>query len=226
MIVIRNDKEGVINMLGTMYPSKLSKISKVGRVNFQAYSTTYGIVLHGHLTVRSTGSSYEKQVGPLEYFCITDQEAELDGTAVFFTRLGFIGQPTIGGPIETSGRLSYIDNCSDTILVYPPRFGDPSISLLSFPHNITQRFHTHPSIRMGVVVRGKGYSELGTGEKIQLEPGVAFCVSEREVHRFVTDSKSGLDVISYHPDGEWGPTDQNHTLLNRTHLGAFMPEGS
>jgi hypothetical protein len=27
-----------------------------------------------------------------------------------------------------------------------------------------------------------------------------------------------MRVIAYHPDGDWGPTDENHTMLNRTYI--------
>lgn len=211
-----DQSNGVIDMTHTMYPSKLEKITGNRTFTVPDFSTVYGVVINGKAT---TGDG-KKQLDELEYFCLTSGTIEVDGTAVFFTRHGFRGQTTFGGPIEESGRLCYIDNCSDTILVYPPRYGDPSISLLSFPKGITQRFHTHPSIRLGVIIRGRGISET-VDESVPLIPGTAFCVSEREIHRFVT-AASGLDAVSFHPDGDWGPTDENHTLLNRTYDGKFM----
>jgi len=211
-----NEKNGVIDMTSTMYPSKLEKITGIREFKVPEFSTVYGVVLEGSVLCDTGRKTMVKH----EYFCLTSGSAHVDGSAVFFTRFGFRGQTTYGGPIEESGRLCYIDNCSDTILVYPPRFGDPSISLLSFPKLITQRFHTHPSIRLGVIIRGEGTSET-IDAKVPLVPGTAFCVHEREVHRFVTTTSS-LDAVSFHPDGEWGPTDENHTLLNRTYGGKFM----
>jgi hypothetical protein len=35
------------------------------------------------------------------------------------------------------------------------------------------------------------------------------------VHRFLT-TDAQLDVIAYHPDSDWGPTDTEHPMLNRT----------
>jgi hypothetical protein len=32
------------------------------------------------------------------------------------------------------------------------------------------------------------------------------------------ESKSSLDVIAFHPDSDWGPTDGTHPMLNRTYL--------
>jgi hypothetical protein len=37
------------------------------------------------------------------------------------------------------------------------------------------------------------------------------------VDRFRT-TNSNMVVIPYHPDGDWGPTDHNHSMLNRTYL--------
>lgn len=215
-----DNPNGVIDMTHTMYPSSLEKITGVREFIVPEYSTVYGVVLEGKVSF----DSGKKILNSLEYFCLTEGTAQVEGSAVFFTRHGFKGQTVYGGPIEDSGRLCYIDNCSDTILVYPPRFGDPSISLLSFPEMITQRFHTHPSIRLGVIIRGQGASETPDGT-VDLVPGTAFCVQEREVHRFITTSSS-LDAVSFHPDGEWGPTDENHTLLNRTYGGKFMTENN
>jgi quercetin dioxygenase-like cupin family protein len=94
--------------------------------------------------------------------------------------------------------------------------GDPSLSSLHFPPGIVQTFHTHPSFRLGIVASGKGYAQSPT-YKHDLIVGSVFCMEEQEVHRFVTED-SGLIVISFHPDGDWGPTDHDHTLLNRTYL--------
>lgn len=224
MIFLGNDNEfgsRQIDMTHTMYPSALYKISlKDGSFALPKYSTAYGIVLDGEVAVEE-GRLIARA---LEYFCVTkdDSSLRIRGRAVIFVRHGFRGQRMVGGPIESSGRLTYIDNCSDTLLVYPPRFGDPSMSLLSFPAKIEQRFHIHPSIRLGVIVRGRGIAETAEGE-FPLEPGVAFCVREKEVHRFITESE-GLDAISFHPEGDWGPTDENHALLNRTYMGKFMNE--
>ena len=44
-----------------------------------------------------------------------------------------------------------------------------------------------------------------------------FCIEEREVHRFSTSNEE-MVVLAFHPDGDWGPTDHNHTMLNRTYI--------
>lgn len=206
-----------IDMKDTMYPSTATKVKDMLYQTIP-YSTTYGYVLSGKVNLNSLGV-----VGSKQYFCVWTKEPEkfdVKGEVVFFSRIGFKGQNTIGGPLEKSGRLCYIDGCSDSLLIYPPRLGDPSLNALFFPAGIDQTFHIHPSIRFGVVVEGEGFSNVkinGIEEEVPLKTGDMFCIEERETHRFRTTT-SHMTVIPYHPDGDWGPTDHNHTMLNRTYL--------
>lgn len=129
-------------------------------------------------------------------------------------RLGFRACSMAGGPVESRGRLRYIDRCSDTLLAAPSRSGDPCLNLLHFPPGISQTFHVHPSVRAGAVSRGRGYCETPHG-RTPLVAGLFFSIPANGVHRFVTESDA-MDVIAYHPDSDWGPTDEVHPMLNRT----------
>src|SRR5690348_4563845 len=40
-----------------------------------------------------------------------------EGTALVVTRLGYAGMFYLGGPLEETGRLRYIDGCSDSVLI-------------------------------------------------------------------------------------------------------------
>lgn len=207
-----------IDMLNTMYPSKADKVHNASYLTM-AHSTVYGYVLSGEVKLTAKNTAVEGQ-----YFSLWTNdptEIKVDGECVFFTRLGFKGQNTIGGPIEDSGRLVYIDTCSDSLLVYPPRMGDPSLNLLNFPAGVNQSFHIHPSLRLGVVAKGSGIAWIKTSgnmhRNIELKEGMMFCIEEREIHRFSTDNQT-MTVIAFHPDGDWGPTDHNHTMLNRTYI--------
>ena len=206
---------GIIDMLGTMYPSKAQKMTD-GLVYTIPYSTMYGYVFEGTVTLPN---GWEAKAGEYFSYSSTSEEevwVENTGTAVFFTRLGHIHQNNLGGPIEDTGRLCYIDGCSDSLLIYPSRLGDPSMNLLYFPPGIDQSFHIHPSVRLGCVASGSGRASL-KDEVIDLKAGDLFCIEEREYNRFTTQNES-MRVIAYHPDGDWGPTDDNHTMLNRTYL--------
>lgn len=214
----------------TMYPTYgfLLKDDEavIGNPEFR-WSTLYGFS-DGYTTLAVNGTEIRLQ--PKEYVCYPMGEYSLSlvakGTFFGVLRLGFSGQFIIG-EVEKRGRLCYIDGCSDSLLVYPPRQGDPSLNSLHFPPAINQSFHTHPSIRMGYVADGEGYACFGydpakmyhADRSIHepLKKGSAFLLSEQELHRFKTDD-SGMTVIAFHPDGDWGPTDQNHTMLNRTYI--------
>jgi len=208
------EQTGFIDLRNTMYPCSGSKVC-YSSYTATPYSTVYGFVIEGEVILPNGWIAK-----PQQYFCYAALDAEVfvtHGTAVFIERLGFLGQTVLGGPLEESGRLCYIDGCSDSLLVYPPRSGDPSLNMLFFPPGIDQTFHIHPSVRLGVVVKGSGKSTLAN-ETIDLEVGDLFCIEEREYHRFRTDEGQTLTVIAFHPDGDWGPTDQNHTMLNRTYI--------
>lgn len=121
-----------------------------------------------------------------------------------------------GGPIESTGRLTYIDGCTDTLLVCPPRLGAPCLNHLHIPAGTDQSFHTHPSDRLGAILSGGGWCDTPNGT-FELAAGVAWYIPTGCEHRFRTESAS-LDVIAWHPDSDFGPTDDNHPMINRTVL--------
>jgi hypothetical protein len=138
------------------------------------------------------------------------------GTAVFIAqRVGHYGVFTTGGPIETKGRLRYIDGCSDSLLCCPPIIGDPCLNHLHFPGGIDQTEHTHPSLRAGVVARGQGWCITPVG-KSPLTPNLIFVIPTDALHSFRTESDESMDVVPYHPDSDWGPTHEEHPMVNRT----------
>ena len=40
---------------------------------------------------------------------------------------------------------------------------------------------------------------------------------EQELHSFKT-SDNYMDIIAFHPDSDTGPTDGNHSMINRTFI--------
>jgi gentisate 1,2-dioxygenase len=133
-----------------------------------------------------------------------------------FIRNNFHGLTSFGGPIENIGRLKYINNCTDTLLISPPRLGDPCLNLLVFPKQTLQDKHTHPSLRLGIVASGSGYCH-SKDQKFELEAGTVFSIPPNTIHCFET-TNDPLRVIAYHPDSDQGPTDEAHPMINRTIL--------
>lgn len=141
-----------------------------------------------------------------------------DAHVLVVERKNWLGMRTIGGPIEPLGRLKYIDTCSDSLLIAPPVKGDACLNLLHFPPGIEQTFHTHPSIRGGVVAKGRGWCETPEG-LIPLEKGSLWLIKTGGVHRFITRENEEMDVIAFHPDSDFGPEHETHPMINRTLVG-------
>jgi len=114
------------------------------------------------------------------------------------------------------GHLSYIDGCSNTNLIDPARNGDPCVNYLHIPAGTNQTFHTHPSVRIGMIVHGTGVCSLSDSELV-LEPGVIFNLHRHVKHRFRT-TNSSLSVMVFHPDSEDGPRDENNPMKSRTYI--------
>lgn len=219
-----------IDAARTMYPSRvaLHSLRNGQMIKLGNLSTFYLVVLSGLAACHFTDEHGDVKAGqptviagPRDY--VSGVGAVVEGSSndltvvAVFERVGFRGQRAFGS-VEDKGRLSYIDGCSDTMLVYPPRAGDPVFNHLHFPPGIVQTQHLHPSIRLGVVLYGKGKA-WGPGWELDLEPGVAFMLDEQEIHSFRTDtSEDVMGVIAYHPDSDWGPVDANHPMLNRTYI--------
>ncbi len=150
------------------------------------------------------------------YACVPGEASIEGGRGLAITRHGWRGLFQLGGPLEELGRLEYIDGCTDTLLVAPPRLGDPCLNHLHIPAHTAQTQHTHPSLRAGLIVRGTGRCITPGGEH-PLEPGSAFLIPAGCRHSFFTDDDA-LDVLAYHPDSDFGPTDAVHPMVNRTVL--------
>ena len=141
--------------------------------------------------------------------------AQLTGLTGFVCiRRAYRGLPMWGGPIEVQGRLKYINGCSDTLLLAPAVKGDPCLNYLYIPPGIRQTPHTHPSVRVGCIIDGAGVCVLAD-ETVDLIPGANFVLPASELHSFHTSTQP-LRVVVYHPDSDFGPTDEFHPMINRT----------
>ena len=136
------------------------------------------------------------------------------GAGIVITRVGEHALFHFGGPVEERGRLRYIDGCTDTLLVPPTIQGQACLNLLHIPAGTFQTQHTHPSHRIGMILKGSGRCVTPDAE-VQLRPGMVFVIHAEGMHSFVTESEDLL-VLAYHPDSDFGPTHEDHPMLNRT----------
>ena len=91
--------------------------------------------------------------------------------------------------------------------------------------------HTHPSHRIGMVASGRGVCKTPFGN-LDLEKDMIFIIKEWDggsfskgidgemyangLHAFKTESDSVMNVVAFHPDSDFGATDINHPMINRT----------
>ncbi len=201
----------------SMYPTKLWGVVESSIEFSNITSSYYGYVSTGELEIQNLVSGRNFRIFEGMYFSSTGPiKARASGLSTFIERIGYRCLFQIGGPTESEGRLTYIDNCRATLLISPARLGDPCLNLLTFPPNILQSQHIHPTIRMGVVVSGNGNCITPT-VKIPLSQNQWFFLNEGAQHSFESSS-GGLSVVAFHPDSDWGPSDQAHPMLNRTYL--------
>ena len=182
--------------------------------DLQGDATHYGMVIDGCATL-AFGET-EMRLRPGMFFVAPGAATVSGGRGLVVSRLGYSGLFQVGGPIEDTGRLVYIDGCSDTLLVCPPRLGEPCLNHLHLPPGTNQSEHTHPSERIGIILRGSGECRTPDGT-FALRPGMAWRIPTGCLHSFFTFDES-MDVLAWHPDSDFGPTDDNHPMKNRTYL--------
>ncbi len=184
-------------------------------LHLDAGGTHFGFVLEGHAQLRCSSGVFTLQSG---MYCAVPGELTLEhGRGFIVSRPDHQGFIHLGGPIENRGRLRYIDGCTDSLLIPPVVRGDPCLNLLHLPPNTRQTPHTHPSLRVGLVVRGAGVCVTDEGQT-PLSRGTVFIIPADGLHCFHTDDAELL-VVAYHPDSDFGPTDAMHPMINRTILG-------
>jgi mannose-6-phosphate isomerase-like protein (cupin superfamily) len=177
----------------------------------------FGFVLDGENAIL-THRGRPHSIGPGYYFVVNaGAEAHLltpGGRVLLIHQHGADFPFMVGGPIETRGRLKYIDGCTDSLIIPPWRRGEACMNHLHIPAGTEQTMHTHPSDRIGVIVRGSGQCVTPQGI-IELKPGMLWRIPPHGLHRFRTERDS-LDVVAWHPDSDTGPTDDDHPMLNRS----------
>jgi|TARA_R110000744_G_scaffold211127_1_gene330257 hypothetical protein len=178
-----------------------------------------------------SGQAFSMQ-GPFELTPSTSKIMliEVLHTKGIYPETNYKAMTVVCGGLEKEGRLKYIDGCTDSLLIPPVKMGDPCFNHLSFPKNIDQTQHTHPSHRIGIVAKGQGRCITPFGI-LPLVKGMIFVIKEWDKktynkgldgkdypngqHSFETTDE-GMDVVAFHPDSDFGATDINHPMINRT----------
>lgn len=194
----------------------------VGELDCGDDATHFGFVHQGPAVLRCGAGTFTLGAGM--YFAVPGALTVGGGRGLLVEQAGRHGFFHLGGPIEERGRLRYLDGCTDSLLIPPVVRGEPCLNLLHLPPHTRQTPHTHPSLRVGLVVRGTGDCLL-SGRRVPLAAGQVFVIRAGGLHCFHT-ADSELLVVAFHPDSDFGPTDEDHPMLNRTIVsgGATLQE--
>lgn len=204
----------IFDLTSDQYPANIHAFDgtqKLTLTNPQA--SFFGFVFKEEIRIKSEQGTFELKEGM--YFSVAkDISITGIGQAIIIEQINHQSFFQLGGPIEQKGRLTYIDGCTDSLLISPPVMGDPCLNLLQIPSHTFQSQHTHPSFRIGVVVKGFGVC-VTPEKKFDLTPGQLFMIPKDAFHSFTTQEEDLL-VVAYHPDSDFGPTHENHPMINRT----------
>jgi len=116
------------------------------------------------------------------------------------------------------GNLSYMDGGTNTTAVNPGRLGDPVVNYVHFPAGMYQTLHTHPSHRVGMVLKGNGKIELDNEEFFDIVEGEVFFMNRNVLHNFICPTEDVV-LFVFAPDSGTGPTDEVNPLKIRTYVG-------
>jgi len=183
-----------------------------GNAKFREGTHT-GMVLSGRAELEVDGESYPLRPG-MYFVCPGTMMLRGQGASLVLTKHDDVGLFQLGGPIEARGRLRYIDGCTDSLILAPPRRGNPCLNHLHIPPYTRQSAHTHPSVRVGAIARGSGICRTESGIW-PLREGMGWVIPTGVRHSFHTEGQA-LDVLAWHPDSDTGPTDEDHPMINRT----------
>ena len=186
------------------------------RLQLPDTGTHFGFVYNGSPVLYRHAGSQEYKLHPGMYFSLPGEGliGGEDSSGFVVTCPAFRGVFLIGGAIELTGRLGYINGGTDSVLIPPIMQGAPCLNALYFPPGVDQTAHTHPSYRMIIVVEGSGECETPEGTT-SLQPGIAIFIPANSLHKFRT-TEDKLTVICFHPDSDTGFTHVDHPMLKRT----------
>ena len=198
------------------YVTKIFGFSPNTGFSLPDHYTHFGLVVSGYIVIQN--STRTRIIHDGDFFSIVGSAIITSyGSGIITSAYKYNGMNLFGGPLEKTGKLKYINGCTDTLLIPPVRKGDPCFNHLHFPPNTIQTPHTHPSVRVNVVYRGSGICIVPESKvkEVPLVSGYAFIMKTDTIHSFNT-LDTFMDVITFHPDSDVGMTDDDHPMVNKT----------
>ena len=201
------------------WPLKITKLAAGESRAFDATAGTYYIMLQ-NASYHSDTVRFESANGAFAVNCHftikagTGTAAVVEYPGLHLLESRYYVQDQLG-----QGNLSYIDGGTNTTAVNPGRLGDPVINYVHFPAGMYQTLHTHPSHRVGMVLRGHGQIELDNQQLFEVREGEVFFMQRNALHNFMCPFDQDVVLFVFAPDSGTGPTDEVNPLKIRTYIG-------
>ncbi|CAN5811285.1 hypothetical protein BH20ACI4_BH20ACI4_26030 [soil metagenome] len=116
--------------------------------------------------------------------------------------------------------LPYINGCSTKQIFPPIRAGDPTLQYLYMPpHSREQEHHIHSTVRVVLVLKGRGKSVVGLEDSVferELNPGTVCIFEPMCPHHFETPFSEPLIVAPLHVFSAIPNLETNHPMFNGT----------
>ena len=202
------------------WPLKLTKLEPNEQRSFPATEGTYYVLMRNS-TFLSEYAEFKNVMGAFGVNHSFMLECGADSHAVVIEYKGihllenrYYVQNDLG-----IGNLSYMDGGTNTTAVNPSRLGDPVVNYVHFPNHMYQTLHTHPSHRVGLILRGSGHIELDNQEIFDIKTGDCFWMPRNTLHNFCCQKGEHVELFVFAPDSGTGPTDEVNPLKIRTYVG-------
>jgi hypothetical protein len=210
-------------------PAPADLISRFNEVYKGPYSY-FGCVIKGRvLLTRPVSRNYASSTVIYyknEFFSVSNCHGILvePNSIICLIKVNNYQTPCMSGNIEPYGRLKYIDGAYNSLLMSPPKKGDPCLNALYMKGKIDQTPHTHPSTRIGAILRGQVTVRIWDSEgedaqvtqELRLSRGDVWFMDRDTVHSFHTENDDDMALFAFHPDSDFGPTDEEAPMINRT----------
>ena len=201
------------------WPLKLTKLEQTQSHAFDATKGTYYIMLQNasyyadNVKFESVNAAFAVN-GHFTIKCGKDSSAMI----IEYPGLKLLESRYYTQDVLDQGNLSYMDGGTNTTAINPGRLGDPVINYVHFPRGMYQTLHTHPSHRIGMVLKGHGSVELDDSE-FPLVQGDVFFMRRNVLHNFTCPYDEDVILFVFAPDSGTGPTDEVNPLKIRTYVG-------
>lgn len=201
------------------WPLKITKLEACESRTFDATKGTYYVMLHN--ATYSSNTAHFKTVNAA--FCVNGNftiicDSDSSAVVVEYPGLHLLESRYYVQNKLDMGNLSYMDGGTNTTAVNPGRLGDPVVNYVHFPAGMYQTLHTHPSHRVGLILKGHGQIELDNKQFFNINEGEVFFMQRNMLHNFICD-KEDVVLFVFAPDSGTGPTDEVNPLKIRTYVG-------